>query len=184
MLTKKQINKLLDMVLSHHDREAFIERLEDHLLNEIELDGHRLIQAFIEGDVDNIILALTGWTMESLMKKAQIIPDSEHCFYSTMEQQYQDIAIREFPWEKKYQWKLKDYTHEYCPNCDNEVVIYSDKTTLCPKCGKPLLPCSMCESCDPANCPYETADNTPTQAVEISKAEVEWYWSSEEEWSK
>ena len=45
------------------------------------------------------------------------------------------------------------YTLEYCPFCDEEVVIYSTGITACPECDKPLAPCSMCESCA-TQCPY------------------------------
>ena len=48
---------------------------------------------------------------------------------------------------------IDNYTIEYCPFCDSEVVIYSTGITACPECGKPLAPCSMCSDCiDP--CPY------------------------------
>lgn len=46
------------------------------------------------------------------------------------------------------------YTIEYCPFCDTEQVIYSTGITACPNCGKPLAPCSMCETCDYDTCPY------------------------------
>lgn len=53
--------------------------------------------------------------------------------------------------------KAEDYTIEYCPWCDNDVVIYSKGITACPQCGKPLAPCSVCHAegtgcVDP--CPY------------------------------
>lgn len=38
----------------------------------------------------------------------------------------------------------EDYTLEYCPFCDNYVAIRSKGVTACPKCGKPLVPCSDC----------------------------------------
>lgn len=40
--------------------------------------------------------------------------------------------------------KLEDFTVEYCPWCDEEVVIHAEGITACPSCGKPLAPCSVC----------------------------------------
>ena len=48
----------------------------------------------------------------------------------------------------------RKYTIEYCPFCDSEAVIFQTGVTACPHCGKPLAPCSMCEGCDYASCPY------------------------------
>lgn len=46
-----------------------------------------------------------------------------------------------------------EYTIEQCPFCDEEVVIYSHGITACPRCGKPITPCSLCDSCT-TPCPY------------------------------
>lgn len=40
--------------------------------------------------------------------------------------------------------KLEDYTVEFCPWCEEEVVIHAEGITACPTCGKPLAPCSVC----------------------------------------
>ena len=40
--------------------------------------------------------------------------------------------------------KPEDYMIEYCPYCNQEVAIRSYGTTACPKCGRPLVPCSLC----------------------------------------
>lgn len=37
-------------------------------------------------------------------------------------------------------------TTEWCPYCENEVVIPVCGESLCPVCGKPIVPCSMCDS--------------------------------------
>ena len=54
---------------------------------------------------------------------------------------------------KKY--NIHNYTIEYCPWCDTDQVIFANGVTACPNCGKSLAPCSMCEGCNYANCPYE-----------------------------
>lgn len=40
--------------------------------------------------------------------------------------------------------RIEDYTMEYCPYCDTEVVIHAHGVTRCPLCGMPLAPCSVC----------------------------------------
>lgn len=50
--------------------------------------------------------------------------------------------------------KASNYTIEYCPWCESEVVIFATGVTACPKCGKPLAPCSVCDTCDYETCPY------------------------------
>lgn len=41
--------------------------------------------------------------------------------------------------------KLTDYTLEYCPVCDNEVVIHAYGVTRCPVCGplQRLVACAL-----------------------------------------
>lgn len=56
-------------------------------------------------------------------------------------------------------FRMQDYTFEYCPNCEKDVVIFSQGVTACPACGEPLAPCSMCETCSYDTCPYGCADN-------------------------
>lgn len=46
-----------------------------------------------------------------------------------------------------------DFTIETCPVCGREEVIHIKGVTRC-RCGYPLAPCSVCESCDYTTCPY------------------------------
>lgn len=54
---------------------------------------------------------------------------------------------------KIMKYNPKDFTIEICPWCGKEQVIYTKGITRC-LCGKPLAPCSMCESCDYKYCDY------------------------------
>lgn len=37
---------------------------------------------------------------------------------------------------------------EYCPHCENEQVIECKfDVQICPNCGRPILPCSLCDDC-------------------------------------
>ncbi|MBO7235162.1 MAG: zinc-ribbon domain-containing protein [Alistipes sp.] len=38
--------------------------------------------------------------------------------------------------------------YEYCPHCENEVELSNRfEVQICPKCGRPILPCSLCATC-------------------------------------
>ena len=77
----------------------------------------------------------------------------------------------------KHKYKWEDYTMEYCPFCENEVVVYSNCVTACPYCGRPLAPCSMCEECVD-DCPYG-CDGVHDEEKQIDKYitadEIAWY---------
>ena len=50
----------------------------------------------------------------------------------------------------------KRCTDEYCPNCDDAVVIFAEmKIQRCPNCGDKLYPCSICEVRTCSNCPLD-----------------------------
>lgn len=45
--------------------------------------------------------------------------------------------------------------YELCPECENEVVLENGfAVQTCPECGKPILPCSICDGCR-TPCPLE-----------------------------
>lgn len=56
--------------------------------------------------------------------------------------------------------EFDEYCDEWCSECDTEVVIPSFGVSFCPNCGKPIFPCSMCDtdyiSC--GRCPYDGTD--------------------------
>lgn len=64
------------------------------------------------------------------------------------------------------------YTIEYCPFCDNEVVIFSKGVTACPECGKPLAPCSMCEDCNYEKCPYGCTGCSEDEFKEVTNPTI------------
>lgn len=79
-------------------------------------------------------------------------------------------------------FNFADYVLEYCSNCERESVIFAKGITACPNCGAPLVPCSSCDVCDTANCPYNcfldeevvNEDLTVTNPP-ISEEEQAWY---------
>lgn len=77
----------------------------------------------------------------------------------------------------KMKFDPENYTIEYCPWCDTEVVIYSKGVTACPNCGKPLAPCSACEGKCQEPCPYgcDGTENDEHKPIDryISQEEIE-----------
>ena len=65
-----------------------------------------------------------------------------------------------------------NYTIEYCPFCDSEQVIYAKGITACPECGKPLAPCSMCEECNYATCPYGCTGGVEDEHKEVTNPPI------------
>lgn len=77
-------------------------------------------------------------------------------------------------------YQFEDYTLEECPNCESEVVIRATGISRCPRCGKPILPCTKCHSCR-TPCPYgytgRYSDHLRPTNPPISQEEVEFYMS-------
>ena len=74
--------------------------------------------------------------------------------------------------------RFEDYTLEECPNCESEVVIRAKGISRCPRCGKPILPCTTCSSCT-TPCPYGYTGRfnerlKPTNPA-ITQREVDFY---------
>lgn len=91
--------------------------------------------------------------------------------------------------QNTHERSLDDYTLEYCPYCDSyEQVIYAKGVTACPNCGKPLAPCSMCESCNYATCPYgcDGSDKDEDKPIDhhITQEEIDWYNKASADWLK
>ena len=79
----------------------------------------------------------------------------------------------------------ENYTIEYCPYCDQEVAIRSKGITACPKCGKPLAPCSVCydEERHCSTCPYGchgSAEDefTPITNPPMTEDEIIFAWAN------
>lgn len=67
---------------------------------------------------------------------------------------------------------IEHYTIEFCPWCGYEAVIYSKGITACHFCGKPLAPCSVCETCDYATCPYGCTGGAEDEQKEITNPKI------------
>ncbi len=53
---------------------------------------------------------------------------------------------------------VSDTVEEYCLKCDSYVDIPAYNVSICPSCGKKIIPCTSCGDCiDP--CPYKGYDD-------------------------
>lgn len=106
------------------------------------------------------------WTPEELQAASAAMIAAGHMSY---EEFCAELARQTF--------RAEDYTIEYCPWCENEVVIHSKGITACPECGKPLAPCSVCEECI-SPCPYGCSggasdEHKAVTTPPITQAEIE-----------
>lgn len=95
---------------------------------------------------------------------------------------YENMEIDFIPfrdtWDNSF--NIDNYTSEYCPFCDYDVVIYARGITACPNCAKPLAPCTVCDDCNYNTCPYgctggQEDEYKPVTNPTISKKEIEFY---------
>ena len=83
----KDINDAIEKLLTEDGHDEALEKIANTFIEEIASDdeparkvGREMLLAFRDSDVDVFSLALTGWTFESILKKAGIIPDNDHTF--------------------------------------------------------------------------------------------------------
>lgn len=98
-LEKLSYNEEVDLVQmagivnQYSDYSSFCEAFAAALLNSIETDdekperlGRYALKAIHENNFDDFLIAICGWSLESLMKKALIIPDVESQFHKEIEE--------------------------------------------------------------------------------------------------
>ena len=78
--------KILEIMQNEHSENAY-ERIAEAFFDTVRCDdepyrkiGYHLLKAFLEDDVDGATIALCGWTFESLMVRAGLLPDIEGIF--------------------------------------------------------------------------------------------------------
>jgi hypothetical protein len=96
MLTKEQICDILEAIQGHEKHEEIYTRIEDVMFKEIELSGYLLVRAILEDDVDTMLRAFTGWDIEALLERANIIPAKSQSWI-TLEQDPADLIFPETP---------------------------------------------------------------------------------------
>ena len=56
-------------------------------------------------------------------------------------------------------YELYDKCYEYCPHCEDEVVLDSRfELQICPSCGRRIAPCNLCGGNCPNPCPLRAND--------------------------
>lgn len=75
--------ELILAVHQHKDSEVLLEQIEDAIHSELEgISAATFLLSYMDGDVDRMVSALTGWDLEALLAKANIIPDTKGYFPS------------------------------------------------------------------------------------------------------
>ena len=85
--------RIADVLTQYGDYDAFLESFSNVFLQSIETDdekpvrlGRYALKAIKDNSLDDFLIAICGWSLESLMKKALIIPDVESQFHKEIEE--------------------------------------------------------------------------------------------------
>jgi hypothetical protein len=83
---KNILNTIKKIFESDYDDELY-ERFYDGFMEEIQTDDESIthvvrdmLKAYRDNDADGMLIAICGWSMESLMKKARLIDDEDGMF--------------------------------------------------------------------------------------------------------
>ena len=98
-MTHEEICTILTAIQAHSEREEVIDRLDEAICPEIDLNVNRLLEAYLAKDVDGMINAFTGWDMVALLEKAQIIPNSSGAWMG-YDWDPEDVILKVMPWEE------------------------------------------------------------------------------------
>lgn len=86
-MTNEELRQKVLEVMQRDDCHEAYENLAEAFFNSVNTDdesycdiGYHLLKAFLDGDVNAAMTAVSGWSLESLMVKAGILPDTEHIF--------------------------------------------------------------------------------------------------------
>ena len=85
--------RIADVLTQYGDYDSFLESFSNAFLQSIETDeekpvrlGRYALKAIKDNSFDDFLIAICGWSLESLMKKALIIPDVESQFHKEIEE--------------------------------------------------------------------------------------------------
>ena len=57
-------------------------------------------------------------------------------------------------------FNMENNVYEWCPQCEEEVVLTNEfKVQICPNCGSPIVPCSICPLLANGKCPSDCTLN-------------------------
>ena len=65
---------LIDHILDLNDTDEVFGNIEDVIQMQLDMDIRNLLIAYQSGNVDDLFLALTGWSFETVMAMAKVIP--------------------------------------------------------------------------------------------------------------
>lgn len=134
--------RIADVLTQYGDYDAFLESFSNVLLQSIETDdekpvrlGRYALKAIKDNSSDDFLIAICGWSLESLMKKALIIPDVESQFHKEIEEAtfvsiWDDYVRKESPCKVNTKTReIFDIEHSFGENeekvyeCNGEFVM-------------------------------------------------------------
>lgn len=134
--------RIADVLTQYGDYDAFLESFSNVLLQSIETDdekpvrlGRYALKAIKDNSSDDFLIAICGWSLESLMKKALIIPDVESQFHKEIEEAtfvsiWDDYVRKESPCKVSTKTReIFDIEHSFGENeekvyeCNGEFVM-------------------------------------------------------------
>lgn len=81
---KETLKNKVRQVMQEGTHENACERLAEAFLDSVNTDdesldkiGYFLLKAFLDDDVDGAVIALCGWSIETLLIRAKILPDTQ-----------------------------------------------------------------------------------------------------------
>ena len=93
--TKEAVQLILSDLLTYDERLEVMERIQDAVLQELEINMWSFLSAYVTMDVDAMVESITGWNLYDIMAKAKIVPDEDHVFYQAGEVPSSDLLFEE-----------------------------------------------------------------------------------------
>ena len=91
----QEVVRLILNTLSYDERLDAMEKIQDAMLQELEINMWSFLSAYATRDVDAMAQAITGWELYDIFAKAKIVPDEEHVFYQTGEVPVSELLFEE-----------------------------------------------------------------------------------------
>ena len=93
--TLEVVRMILSEQFSYDERLDVMERIQDTMMQELEVNMWSFLSAYATGDADAMAQAITGWELYDIMAKAKIVPDEQHVFYQSGEVDPSDLVFQE-----------------------------------------------------------------------------------------
>lgn len=140
MINKTRVEKyaenlrLIAKILEINDNDEILQNFEDAFASECEgMQAENILKAYLAGDVDAIICAITGYDLEEIFAKAKIIPDTQEIFHKAGDFPMNEITFPFYGKEMLTDEEFREYLRkEYTLSPEawrllNNVIDYAKK---------------------------------------------------------